>query len=313
MPGGIFINYRREDARWPAARLAEALAFAIGDDRVMPDLPLSAGHTALHRHLANCAVMLVLIGPRWLSSHNGYGLRRVDDAHDPVRQEIIAGLRGGMHVIPVLLDGTPMPSRFELPTPLKPLADLQPVELSGARFDIELQYLVAAIGREPRIARDPAYAPLIESARPKHHWPVVAVALVAAVAAVLIGAERAADRSSLAERLIEQFPPAAGPGTAPAKPRDVSGAWQSQHGDRYAMEVQGDEVNIRIAHAGIPAGEGRANLRGNLMHATLEVPVSGALSTSRCNWRVADDSRSVLGVCHGDGGDFPVRLVRTDG
>ncbi|MDQ8023999.1 MAG: toll/interleukin-1 receptor domain-containing protein [Moraxellaceae bacterium] len=311
MPGKIFINYRREDARWPAARLAEALSFAIGDDRVLPDLSPGVGHTALHRHLADCAVMLVLIGPRWLSAHNGYGLRRLDDPRDQVRQEILAGLMHGLHVIPVLLDGTAMPTRHELPSVLQPLADLQPVALCGARFDIELEYLVAAISREPRLAQDPAYAPLIESARPVRHWPVVAVALVAAVAAVLIGAERAADRSSLAERLIEQFPPASG--SVPAKPRDVSGAWHGQHGDSYAMVMRGDEVRIAIANAGQPVGEGQARVRGNLMHATLAVPVRGRLATSRCNLRVADDARSVLGVCQGDGGDFPVRLVRKEG
>ncbi|MEC5398436.1 toll/interleukin-1 receptor domain-containing protein [Uliginosibacterium sp. H1] len=273
MPGKIFINYRREDARWPAARLAEALAFAIGDDRVAPDLSPGVGHTALHRHLADCAVMLVLIGPRWLAGRNGYGLRRVDDPHDPVRQEILAGLMHRLHVIPVLLDGTPMPSRFELPVPLKPLADLQPVELSGARFDMELQYLVTAIGREPRLAQDPGYAPLIESARSTRHWPVVAFALVAAVAAVLIGAERAADRSSLAERLIEQFPPAAG--NPPAKPRDVSGAWRGA-GDSRAMVMRAHQAHQAIpsiAHPDQPARDDRTDMRGSLMRANLAVPV----------------------------------------
>ena len=237
MPGGIFINFQREDARWPAARLAEALSFAIGDDHVVPDLPPGTDSVETNRQLARCAVMLVLIGPRWLNSHNSQGLRRVDDMDDPVRQQIVAGLRGGIHLIPVLLDGTPMPSRFDLPPPLKPLADLPSVALSGARFDVELQTLLAAIGREPRMSRDAAYAPLVGAVRHDRHWGVLAVALVAAVAAVVIGADRAGDRHSLADRLIKQIPFTTGSGAVPVKQRGDHGAGQHQELDRRLSAV----------------------------------------------------------------------------
>ena len=56
-------------------------------------------------------VALVLIGPSWLDAIDALGKRRLDDAKDFVRMEIVAALRRKIPVIPVLVGGARCPIR----------------------------------------------------------------------------------------------------------------------------------------------------------------------------------------------------------
>lgn len=51
------------------------------------------------------SVLLVMIGPRWLTVTDAARQRRIEDPRDWVRKEIAEALTHGLYVIPVLIDG----------------------------------------------------------------------------------------------------------------------------------------------------------------------------------------------------------------
>ena len=120
----VFISYRRDDTGHAAARLYDAVAARLGEDQVFMDLDtIALGDDFVEdidQALGECAVMLALIGPRWLSITNPDGSRRLDDPDDYVRREIQTALERNIPVIPVLVD-TDMPPRRSLPEPLAPM------------------------------------------------------------------------------------------------------------------------------------------------------------------------------------------------
>jgi|GEM_PF-2465096 len=146
----FFISYRRDQSRWPASILNNELARRFGSSSVFMDkASVDAGAIwpqRIERAIAECSVMLVLIGPDWLEASNGEGERRLDDSRDWVRREVEAGLnRDGAIVVPVLLDGARLPSADELPDSLKPLARCNAIALAGNEPDAEIDRLVDSI------------------------------------------------------------------------------------------------------------------------------------------------------------------------
>src|SRR5262245_16223230 len=136
MPG-VFISYRKVDSRPWAIVLRDALADALGERRVCFDVAsLTAGdwRMQLERALADSAVVLVVIGPRWAATADAEGRRRLmldDDVH---RLEIASALRRpAVTVIPVLVDGAQLPDAGELPDDLRGLLDRQASDVGEAR------------------------------------------------------------------------------------------------------------------------------------------------------------------------------------
>jgi hypothetical protein len=117
-----------------------------------------------------CAVLLAVIGGRWLTAAGPDG-RRLDDPDDFVRLEIEAALARGVRVIPVLVDGTTMPRPVQLPASLAPLARRQAIELSHSRFSADLTGLLKLLDRELRAV--PAQEPLSDWALPARVRPAV--------------------------------------------------------------------------------------------------------------------------------------------
>ena len=138
----IFLSYRRDDSAGFAGRLADALETALGADSVFRDVddipPGDDFQSAINGHLQTMSVVLVIIGPRWLDARNADG-RRLDEADDFVRMEIVAALASGKPVIPVLVGVATMPGGKDLPPDLIGLARRQAVVLSdtGWRGDVE--------------------------------------------------------------------------------------------------------------------------------------------------------------------------------
>ena len=67
---GIFLCYRREDSRWQAGRLADALTDRFGDQAVFMDvdrLRIGNWRKQIDQSLADCAAVIVVIGPQWLA------------------------------------------------------------------------------------------------------------------------------------------------------------------------------------------------------------------------------------------------------
>jgi hypothetical protein len=136
-PLKIFINYRREEASFPAHRLYEDLAERFGEEQVFidvdtiePGLPFDE---VIEREVGSCDVLLVMIGPNWLELTDETGRRRLDKPDDYVRLEVEAALRRGVRVIPALLREASPPSSDQLPESLQRLARLQALPLSDDR------------------------------------------------------------------------------------------------------------------------------------------------------------------------------------
>ena len=86
----------------------------------------------LNNQVAECDVILVVVGPNWLNVKDDSGNRQLDNPDDFVAIEIAAALARKIRVIPVLVDGARMPKVGELPEPLKPLVRRQAVEVRHA-------------------------------------------------------------------------------------------------------------------------------------------------------------------------------------
>jgi hypothetical protein len=76
----------------------------FGGRNVFIDVDMQAGlkfPVVLERRLAECKVLLALIGPLWWEARDKSGDRRLDDPADWVRLEISHALKRGITVIPV--------------------------------------------------------------------------------------------------------------------------------------------------------------------------------------------------------------------
>jgi len=146
---GIFINYRRDDSPGMAGRLYDRIVhkFSRRDlfmdvDAMKPGIDFTK---QLEDHVAQCQVLIAVIGPHWLDIKDQSGARRLDNEQDYVRIEIASALKRNIPVIPVLVDGAAMPKEASLPVDLKPLVRRQALELRYTRFDADAETIVHAL------------------------------------------------------------------------------------------------------------------------------------------------------------------------
>ncbi len=191
MAGGVFISYRRDDSGGYAGRIFDRLTSRLGHENVFFDVDaIPPGRDfvdVLSDRIGKCDALLAVIGKRWVSSADEQNRRRLDDPNDFVRVEIEAALKRDVPVIPVLVDGAPMPEPGELPESLKKLTRRQAIEISHNRFDSDAERLTEALsqlegelreraaGGEPAAAR--AERPLPE--RPPQAGAAASTATVA--------------------------------------------------------------------------------------------------------------------------------------
>ena len=148
----IFISYRRQDAAANALGIGQYLEHEFGRRNVFIDVDMRAGAkfpTVLEQRLAECKVMIVLIGPDWLKSRDGQGDRRLDHPDDWVRLEIAHALRRNITVIPVRVNGAELPARAALPEDIRGLLDHQAVSVTNTGFRHEMSGLVKDIRSIP--------------------------------------------------------------------------------------------------------------------------------------------------------------------
>lgn len=158
MAGGIFISYRREDSQHAAGRLVDRLTQSFGRDRIFMDVdaiePGLDFLDVINAKVAESFVFLVVIGPGWANAAGPDGRRRLDNPDDLVRLEIEAGLKRDIRVVPVLVDGAPMPSSAELPPSLQGLVRRQSIRLTHDAFGSDAERLIATLSRLPGIGAE---------------------------------------------------------------------------------------------------------------------------------------------------------------
>jgi hypothetical protein len=149
MAGKIFINYRRGDDPGHTGRLFDRLQDVFDPDQLFLDVDNIAPGLdfvrVLNERVAECDIVLAVIGKGWVGARDGDGNLRLDDPDDFVRIEIASALNQGKRVIPVLVGDAEMPRPEDLPEALQPLARRNAVRLTHERFRADTQGLIKAI------------------------------------------------------------------------------------------------------------------------------------------------------------------------
>jgi len=147
--GNIFISYRRSDTEGYAGRIFDRLGAKFGRENIFMDVDtIQPGENfvdAIENAVSSCDVLIALIGDEWLTITDENGKRRLENPNDFVRVEISAALRRDIRVIPVLLAGTVMPKKQDLPEVLQPLIELNALEIRHGSFDPGIEKLESAI------------------------------------------------------------------------------------------------------------------------------------------------------------------------
>lgn len=151
----IFISYRRDDSKHAVGRLHAALKPHVKNSKrdIFIDIDNIPNGVDFVEHLesqvSQCDVMLAVIGANWLSIVDPTtGQRRLDDPDDFVRIEVSSALRRGIPVVPVVLDGTPIPRADELPDDLKALSRRNSERIDHESFNADVARLVAGLPKE---------------------------------------------------------------------------------------------------------------------------------------------------------------------
>jgi phosphoserine phosphatase len=161
----IFINYRKQDSQATVDHIADRLKQRFGELAVFKDdVDIRAGERwpeRLRQEVDRSQIVIVIVGPSWLTAHDQHYRRRIDDPNDWVRLEIESSLASKKHLIVVLLDDTPMPPKEALPSGLlSTLPEIQALRIrSGADSDSDILKLTQAIeGSSAYAATQPALA-----------------------------------------------------------------------------------------------------------------------------------------------------------
>lgn len=128
----IFISYRRKDDPYAARGINDALVKQFGKENIYFDLDaLLAGldwRQQIDKKVAQCDVMLVIIGDRWLEADET-GRSRLENLDDLVRVEVSSALKRNIPVIPVLVGSASIPAREKIPDELESLIFRQAIEV----------------------------------------------------------------------------------------------------------------------------------------------------------------------------------------
>ncbi|WP_328733174.1 toll/interleukin-1 receptor domain-containing protein [Streptomyces caniferus] len=146
---GVFINYRTGDGAEAAVLLDEELKDVFGPENVFRDrraIPAGAHFPPdLWRALESCGVLLVLIGPNWLTLRDDDGRRRIDVPGDYVHDEIRCALEWRKTVVPVLIDTAVLPTKGQLPDTIAGLTERQVMHLRVPYGHLDLPVITEAL------------------------------------------------------------------------------------------------------------------------------------------------------------------------
>lgn len=149
--GGIFLSYRREDSAGHAGRLYDRIAERFPGRPLFFDVEaLEPGHDwvdALERALERCALLVAVIGPRWLTVTDRQGNPRLSQGDDTLRREIATALKRALPVLPLLVGGARMPGVRELAPDLQPLARRHALEIRDDAFAEGVERALDAVER----------------------------------------------------------------------------------------------------------------------------------------------------------------------
>lgn len=298
---GIFISYRRQDSQSAAGRLADHVKEQMQGVPLFRDVetiePGVDFTEAIGRALQSCGVLLAVIGPHWTTVTDTGGRRRLDNAGDYTRLEIVTALqRSNVRVIPVLVEGAQMPETNDLPEDLQPLCRRNAIELTDKRWSYDVSQLIETLKKtlgvepappqpgprpEPQPEPAPTPQPWYRRVTKKQWW-------IGAAVVVVLGVIGQQEQSGM--NVIQPSPPMftyptvptapapvmpgnpVGYSDAPAARPTVTGRWRDAQGGQYQLEQQGAQVNIAGASSLGPV-IGTGLIANNIL--TLDYTVNG--------------------------------------
>jgi len=145
----IFICYRRKETAPHTGRLHDRLVGEFGQDQVFIDIDtIEPGEDfveILQKAVSASDILIVVIGPQWVTITDDSGHRRLDDPEDFVRIEVASALKRKIRVIPVLVEGATMPHSSQLPKDLAALTRRNALEISNTRFHTDVDRLIESV------------------------------------------------------------------------------------------------------------------------------------------------------------------------
>lgn len=143
----IFISYRRKDTGGHTGRLYDRLTQWFDSEDIFYDQSgIESGEhfpTEIQNALDSAQVIIVVIGPDWLSDENR---ERLDDTKDFVRHEVLCALKrrehettSKPHIIPVLVGGAKYLVEDDLPTQFLQLSFIQSHQINSLFADYNRQ------------------------------------------------------------------------------------------------------------------------------------------------------------------------------
>src|SRR5262249_13885139 len=134
------------------------LAARLGSDRVFLDcrsIPAGADFAEeLLGRLRACSVLVVGIGPRWLTLTDTAGQRPIDDPRGWIRRVVAEALVGGVRGVPVLAGDAALPAEADLRADMAGLSRRQSLPLRHRYTTVDLAFLVERITEaDPELAK----------------------------------------------------------------------------------------------------------------------------------------------------------------
>lgn len=149
--GGVFLCYRTDDALDLSGRLYDRLALAYGADRVFRDTDSMPAGVEYKQHIleqvSRSCVLIVVIGPHWLSIKDEDGSRKLEEPRDILRAEIATALKREIPIIPVFVHGATMPQEEELPEDIRSLVGWQGIDLHHKHWREGVERLIKELDR----------------------------------------------------------------------------------------------------------------------------------------------------------------------
>jgi hypothetical protein len=143
----IFLSFRDDDARRHAVRLYKALSGRLSCELIFDFLfdPV-AWVGELIDTVRRSAVVLVLIGPKWLDILSERRARG-ESFSDAVHVELLAAFQHKVPLLVVLVEDTSAPTPASLPPELLPLIAAPSVRVRSSCWQPDLDAIVEAIER----------------------------------------------------------------------------------------------------------------------------------------------------------------------
>ncbi|WIG58908.1 MAG: hypothetical protein OJF49_001655 [Ktedonobacterales bacterium] len=183
----IFISYRRDDSQLTCDRIYEYLKSVFGVRQVFRDLDTIPGaadfRTSIEGALKQCSVLLVVIGPQWVTITDYQGRRRLDDPNDMVRLEVETAIAKRIPILPVMVQGALIPKVGELPPSLRQIVfqNARPVR-PDPDFNRDMQVVMQDVSRYvPIPSRRSAWGSMRNATRRVVGFVTGVIALVAAL------------------------------------------------------------------------------------------------------------------------------------